>query len=82
MCELDGPPVLLSEGFQPAPVYPDGIAAEVVGTFGARLKAMFAPTRWQYVLLGREDFFSQFRITLDQRALTTTLEPYGEAMDG
>ena len=29
------------------------------------------------VLLGRRDFFAHFRVTVDERAQTFTLDPYG-----
>ena len=52
-----------------------GFVARILGV-AVKLHPAFCDT--PEPVLGREDFFSAFRVTLDQRATVMTLEPYAD----
>ena len=43
---------------------------------------MFAPTKWEYPLRGRQDSFEAIKACLDQRGRTVRLEPYDDVEAG
>jgi hypothetical protein len=80
-CDVTGPPALTEQGLVPNPVYPPGLEAVVAGTFKVHLEAMFPPlARWPWIALGH-DFMDNFKVTIDKRARTTTLEPHEDVED-
>jgi hypothetical protein len=57
-------------------VWPDGVEAQVQA-MGKTIRLFAAFTEGlPVVVLGRHDFFAEFKVTFDQRACTYTLEPY------
>jgi hypothetical protein len=54
-------------------IYPENLKATIFGR-DLELTAIFTET--PIALLGREDFFSAFRVVFDERALTLTIDPY------
>lgn len=54
-------------------IYPAALTAEIVG-HPLELTAIFTDT--PVSLLGREDFFYEFKVAFDERQLTFTVSPY------